>query len=74
MPLLSITESLYVLGLLPLEVYCSLGHHLLGLSDTLPFLPLMLTSLYVALGMLYAYVKLYWHLFTDKRIKEKKVD
>jgi alpha-1,3-glucosyltransferase len=40
---------LYMWGLVPLELYCAIGHRLL-LGERLPFAPLMLTSVYCALG------------------------
>ncbi len=42
--------ALYVIGFVPLEVYCSALHGVV-FKGRLPFLPLMLTSLYCALGV-----------------------
>lgn len=47
-------ELLFLLGLVPLELYCSFGHGLL-LGGRLPFAPLMLTSAYCAAGVCYAW-------------------
>lgn len=41
---------LYLAGFVALEFYCVLGHQAL-LGDRLPFVPLMLTSVYCALGV-----------------------
>ncbi len=41
---------LYMAGLVPLELYCSLGHRQLW-GEKLPFVPLMLTSVYCAVGV-----------------------
>lgn len=53
-PVLLPHEWAYLYGLVPLEVYCSMLHPLL-LHGALPFVPLMLTSVYCALGMVYAW-------------------
>jgi alpha-1,3-glucosyltransferase len=56
-PLLNQFERLYLWGLVPLELATSwVLPHLLG--ERLPFLPLMLVSLYCSLGMLYAWALL----------------
>lgn len=47
-------EFVYLLGLAPLEMYCTFGHSLL-MGERLPFMPLMLTSVYCALGVSYAW-------------------
>jgi hypothetical protein len=48
--LLNPLAALYCLGFLPLELYCSFVHQAV-LGERLPFLPLMLTSLYCAAGI-----------------------
>jgi hypothetical protein len=59
-------EVLYLLGLLWLEVYCSVLHPYLPAAAALPFMPLMLTSLYCALGMSYAWWRLaQWSLWLE---------
>ena len=45
-------EALYLAGFVPLEAFCSAIHPLL-LAPRMPFLPLMATSVYCALGVLY---------------------
>jgi alpha-1,3-glucosyltransferase len=53
---------LYMAGLVPLELYCALGHRAL-LGDRLPFVPLMLTSVYCAAGVLWAWGRMaLWYL------------
>ena len=52
----------YVAGLVPLELYCSLGHKLV-FGDRLPFAPLMLTSTYCALGVVAVWARmLAWYV------------
>lgn len=55
--LLPRAEVAYLWGLLPLELYCSVLHSA-ALGRQLPFLPLMLTSVYCALGVAWAWLQL----------------
>ncbi|XP_063847488.1 probable dolichyl pyrophosphate Glc1Man9GlcNAc2 alpha-1,3-glucosyltransferase isoform X2 [Scylla paramamosain] len=57
-PLLHAIENLYLLGLVPLFLLLELGLGRLGLGEGLPFLPLMLVSVYCALGVTYSWLKL----------------
>ena len=57
-PLLHAIENLYLLGLVPLVLLLVVGPRRLGLGEGLPFLPLMLVSVYCALGVTYSWVKL----------------
>ena len=65
LPLLSIPETVFVMGLLPVEVYCHALHRLLGLDRSLPFLPLMLTSVYCAIGVSYVWLKAHYLMWTS---------
>ena len=49
----------YLAGFLPLELYCVFGHTLV-FKDRLPFVPLMLTSLYCALGIVWVWAYMAW--------------
>jgi alpha-1,3-glucosyltransferase len=49
----------YLAGFLPLEVYCVFGHELL-FQRRLPFVPLMLTSLYCAIGIVWVWGCMAW--------------
>jgi len=60
-PLLNRAEKTYVVGFAFLQAYVGLGHGLLGLGQSLPFLPLMITSCYCAIGVLYVWIKFYIH-------------
>ncbi|ELT88001.1 hypothetical protein CAPTEDRAFT_4725 [Capitella teleta] len=73
-PLLNFFESIYLLGLIPLEFYCSAVHSLLGLSERLPFIPLLMTSCYCAVGVIYAWLKFYCVAFTDNTKTPLKKD
>jgi len=63
LPLLERFETVYVAGLVFQEVYCAVIHSMLGLSVSLPFLPLLLTSVYTAIGVTYVWLKSYYYLF-----------
>ncbi|XP_068650951.1 dolichyl pyrophosphate Glc1Man9GlcNAc2 alpha-1,3-glucosyltransferase [Aristolochia californica] len=53
-------EIIYLMGLLCIEIWCQFLH-LYIFGDKLPFLPLMLVSIYCALGMLYSWIwQLHW--------------
>ncbi|XP_071086972.1 dolichyl pyrophosphate Glc1Man9GlcNAc2 alpha-1,3-glucosyltransferase-like [Haliotis cracherodii] len=71
LPLLSSLESLYLLGIVPLEIYNSVGHSALGLSQRFPFVPLLLTSVYCAFGITYCWLRFYWLTLSDRPKKQK---
>uniref|UniRef100_A0A8B9KLR1 Alpha-1,3-glucosyltransferase n=1 Tax=Astyanax mexicanus TaxID=7994 RepID=A0A8B9KLR1_ASTMX len=58
-PLLNSVEVAYLLGLVPLELICEFVYPLTSWQHTLPFIPLLLTSVYCALGVLYSFIRLY---------------
>ncbi|XP_064637467.1 probable dolichyl pyrophosphate Glc1Man9GlcNAc2 alpha-1,3-glucosyltransferase [Lineus longissimus] len=73
LPLLSCIESLYILGLIPVYINCNIVYSLLGLAEKLPFLPLMITSVYCSIGVIYSWLKLYWIVLNSgKPSAEKK--
>ncbi|XP_066248706.1 dolichyl pyrophosphate Glc1Man9GlcNAc2 alpha-1,3-glucosyltransferase [Euwallacea similis] len=65
LPLLNIAESLYLLGLTLVFFYENVIHKLSGLDSKLPFLPLMLTSFYCSLGVVYCWARYYFQLLHD---------
>eukprot|EP00043_Microstomoeca_roanoka_P014744 m.146834 g.146834 ORF g.146834 m.146834 type:complete len:234 (-) comp16096_c1_seq1:1127-1828(-) len=56
---LTIVERLYCLGFVPLHAFVSLHTFLLG--DRLPFLPLMMISVYCAIGVVHTFILVYAH-------------
>ncbi|XP_059060050.1 probable dolichyl pyrophosphate Glc1Man9GlcNAc2 alpha-1,3-glucosyltransferase [Achroia grisella] len=64
LPLLNHLESLYIYGLLILCFYENILHTTWGLDKTLPFLPLMLTSVYCSIGVLYFFISYYYYFLT----------
>ncbi|KPJ16918.1 putative dolichyl pyrophosphate Glc1Man9GlcNAc2 alpha-1,3-glucosyltransferase [Papilio machaon] len=64
LPMLSRIECLYIYNLIGLWVYENAIHFILGLDKRLPFLPLMFTSVYCALGVLYFWIRYYYYFLT----------
>jgi alpha-1,3-glucosyltransferase len=66
-----VIEKLYLLGLGLLFLYEHVIQYVIGLDRNLPFLPLMLTSVYCALGISYFWLKFYcYYLFDGTKSKE----
>jgi len=72
LPFLNLLESLYIMGLLFLFLFNTLGLWALGLSDRLPFLPLLLTSVYCAVGVTYSWLLFYASALTALHDTTKK--
>lgn len=72
LPLLCTFESIYLLGILPLEFFNSLAFPLTALNVKLPFLPLMLTSVYCSLGLFYSWLKFYYHYIAGSSVRKVK--
>ncbi|KAH7428331.1 hypothetical protein KP509_10G087900 [Ceratopteris richardii] len=53
---LCIKKKMFIAGLVGLEIYVQLIHHLV-FEERLPFLPLMLISVYCSIGLMYAWLK-----------------
>ncbi|XP_028840400.1 dolichyl pyrophosphate Glc1Man9GlcNAc2 alpha-1,3-glucosyltransferase isoform X2 [Denticeps clupeoides] len=70
-PLLRSMEQLYLMGLIPLEVVCEWVYPLTAWQQTLPFIPLMMTSVYCALGITYSFIRLYILALRTKLDREK---
>ncbi|KAM3934772.1 dolichyl pyrophosphate Glc1Man9GlcNAc2 alpha-1,3-glucosyltransferase isoform 1-T2 [Leptodactylus fuscus] len=70
--LLSCTETLYVCGLIPLELLCEIIYPLTSWQQRLPFIPLLLISVYCALGIAYSWIRLYISTFTGPAATGKK--
>lgn len=59
--LLNTLETVYLVGIIIVELYCQVVHQILGFDDKLPFLPLMLTSVYSSVGVTYSWLKTYYY-------------
>lgn len=66
LPIVEWYEAWYLYGLVGLKFYCSAIHPLTVLSLKLPFLPLMLTSVYCAVGVVWG-----WILFYSQTLRRK---
>ncbi|KAL5273191.1 ALG8 family protein [Megaselia abdita] len=64
---LSSFEKLYLCGFAFLTLYEYFIQHVLRLTHRMPFLPLMMCSVYCAFGVLYFYVNYYSEFVFDKR-------
>ncbi|NXC15683.1 ALG8 glucosyltransferase, partial [Corythaeola cristata] len=65
-PLLNWLEAIYLIQLVPLEVFCEIIFPLTPWKQHFPFVPLLLTSVYCALGVTYAWLKLYASVLTER--------
>lgn len=59
-------ELFYIIGLIPLFIYEHILHFMLKFDEKLPFLPLMLTSVYCSLGVIYFSIRYYVQFLTIK--------
>uniref|UniRef100_A0A673WHW9 Alpha-1,3-glucosyltransferase n=3 Tax=Salmo trutta TaxID=8032 RepID=A0A673WHW9_SALTR len=63
-------ETTYLLGLVAVEILCEVVYPLSPWQHTLPFVPLLVTSVYCSLGVSYSFIRLYVSLLrqdgTDK--------
>uniref|UniRef100_A0AAZ3QSV7 Alpha-1,3-glucosyltransferase n=1 Tax=Oncorhynchus tshawytscha TaxID=74940 RepID=A0AAZ3QSV7_ONCTS len=68
--LLNPLETTYLLGLVAVEILCEVVYPLSPWQHTLPFVPLLVTSVYCSLGVSYSFIRLYVSLLrqhgTDK--------
>uniref|UniRef100_A0A8C2R927 Alpha-1,3-glucosyltransferase n=1 Tax=Capra hircus TaxID=9925 RepID=A0A8C2R927_CAPHI len=71
-PLFTWMETFYLLGLGPLEVFCEFVFPFTSWNLKYPFIPLLLTSVYCAVGITYAWLKLYVSVLTDPPVGKTK--
>lgn len=64
LPMLNALESLYLYGLILLCIYDNALHVAWGIDKHFPFMPLMLTSIYCTLGVLYFWISYYYYFLT----------
>ena len=70
----SVVERVYLWGLLPLELYCLVGHPLLFGTQRFPFLPLMATSVYCGVGVCGCWGRMVFTFpsYRTRQVKTKK--
>ncbi|NXO05379.1 ALG8 glucosyltransferase, partial [Rhinopomastus cyanomelas] len=73
-PLLNWLETVYLVQLVPLEVFCEVVFPLMPWQQHFPFVPLLLTSVYCALGITYAWLKLYVSVLTERSSLRQKAE
>ncbi len=56
---LSKLKSFYLVGLCLVAVYTTFVHSFTPFADRLPFLPLMMLSVYCSVGLIYSWISMY---------------
>ncbi|XP_056140893.1 probable dolichyl pyrophosphate Glc1Man9GlcNAc2 alpha-1,3-glucosyltransferase [Lampris incognitus] len=69
-PLLCPLEAVYLCGLVVIEILCEIVYPLSPWQQTLPFLPLLATSVYCALGISYSFIRLCISLLMPTKVKQ----
>ncbi|XP_038213124.1 probable dolichyl pyrophosphate Glc1Man9GlcNAc2 alpha-1,3-glucosyltransferase isoform X1 [Zerene cesonia] len=64
LPMLNWIEILYLYGFILLYIYENLLHSFLGFNKILPFLPLLMTSVYCSIGVFYFWLSYYYYFLT----------
>lgn len=64
----SIYHKAYLAGLCVLFVYENIIQYILGMDLKLPFLPLMLTSVYCSFGIIFSWLKFYYNFMLMKTV------
>lgn len=64
-------ESVYLLGLVPVAIACEIIFPLSPWQQRLPFLPLLVTSVYCSVGVCYSFLRLYVSLLRqEEKVKQ----
>ncbi|XP_062052755.1 probable dolichyl pyrophosphate Glc1Man9GlcNAc2 alpha-1,3-glucosyltransferase isoform X4 [Lepus europaeus] len=71
-PLFNWMETFYLLGLGPLEICCEFLFPFTSWKLKYPFIPLLLTSVYCAVGITYSWLKLYVSVLTGPPVGKTK--
>ncbi|KAG0294060.1 glycosyl transferase [Linnemannia gamsii] len=68
----SVLERLYVFGCIPVQIYVNIVHEAVFGQDKLAFLPLMMTSVYAAAGVVYGWLLYSATYFSSSKALDKK--
>ncbi|KAF9106004.1 glycosyl transferase [Mortierella sp. GBA35] len=68
----SVLERLYVFGCIPVQVYVNVVHEAVFGQERLAFLPLMITSVYAAVGVVYGWLLYSAAYFSSGKVLDKK--
>jgi alpha-1,3-glucosyltransferase len=68
----SLLERLYVFGSIPVQIYVNIVHEVVFGQDKLAFLPLMITSVYAAVGVVYGWLLYSAAYFSSSKAIDKK--
>ncbi|KAF9426977.1 glycosyl transferase [Podila epigama] len=68
----TLLERLYIVGCIPVQVYVNIVHELLFGQEQLAFLPLMITSVYAAVGVVYGWLLYSATYFSSAKALDKK--
>lgn len=71
-PTLNIWENIYVCGLIAIFIYDNLVEEHFELDKRFPYLPLLMTAFYCALGITYCTVKYYFNFLTMYETEHKQ--
>lgn len=71
-PILDIKENVYLGGLFGIFIYEHIFHKLYGIDKIFPFMPLLLTSCYCALGIIYCTIKYYYNFLIMQGSEHKQ--
>ena len=66
-------ERLYVLGCVPVQLYVNVLHEYVFGQEKLAFLPLMITSVYAAVGVVYGWLLYSAAYFSSPKTLDKKM-
>ncbi|KAJ8405885.1 hypothetical protein AAFF_G00313220 [Aldrovandia affinis] len=70
--LISIPEAAYLTGLVPLEMFCEFVYPWTTWQQAFPFIPLLVMSVYCALGVSYSFIRLYVSLLRAENTGKEK--
>ena len=74
LPLVEWHEALNLYGLLALQFYCVAVYPWLGVATKLPFLPLLLTSVFCAVGVIWSWLLFYKDTLRSNETRARQLE